>query len=121
MSAPVFVVIAPPGIKAFSSIQMQTPNPPLGAAYIAGALKAAGLRCKVIDAVGEGITQIGAYKTRPDMKVQGLTEEQILERIPAARWGQPQDLAGAALFLSSPASDYVTGTVLTVDGGWMAR
>ncbi len=83
MSAPVFVVIAPPGIKAFSSIQMQTPNPPLGAAYIAGALKAAGLRCKVIDAVGEGITQIGAYKTRPDMKVQGLTEEQILERIPA--------------------------------------
>jgi 2-deoxy-D-gluconate 3-dehydrogenase len=46
---------------------------------------------------------------------------QILERIPAARWGQPQDLAGAALFLSSPASDYVTGTVLTVDGGWMAR
>lgn len=46
---------------------------------------------------------------------------QILERIPAARWGQPQDLAGAALFLCSPASDYVTGTVLTVDGGWMAR
>jgi 2-deoxy-D-gluconate 3-dehydrogenase len=46
---------------------------------------------------------------------------QILERIPAGRWGQPQDLAGAALFLSSSASDYITGTVLTVDGGWMAR
>src|SRR5713101_4517506 len=46
---------------------------------------------------------------------------QILERIPAARWGQPQDLAGAALYLSSPASNYVTGTVLTVDGGWMDR
>lgn len=46
---------------------------------------------------------------------------QILERIPAARWGQPQDLAGAALFLASAASDYVTGTVLTVDGGWMGR
>jgi 2-dehydro-3-deoxy-D-gluconate 5-dehydrogenase len=46
---------------------------------------------------------------------------QILERIPAARWGQPQDLAGAALFLSSAASDYVTGTILTVDGGWMGR
>jgi 2-deoxy-D-gluconate 3-dehydrogenase len=46
---------------------------------------------------------------------------QILERIPAGRWGQPGDLAGAALFLSSPASDYVTGTVLTVDGGWMGR
>ena len=46
---------------------------------------------------------------------------QILERIPAGRWGQPQDIAGAAVFLSSPASDYVTGTVLTVDGGWMGR
>jgi len=46
---------------------------------------------------------------------------QILERIPAGRWGQPVDLAGAALFLSSPASDYVTGTVITVDGGWMGR
>jgi 2-dehydro-3-deoxy-D-gluconate 5-dehydrogenase len=46
---------------------------------------------------------------------------QILERIPAGRWGQPHDLAGAALFLSSAASDYVTGTVLTVDGGWMGR
>jgi 2-deoxy-D-gluconate 3-dehydrogenase len=46
---------------------------------------------------------------------------QILERIPAGRWGQPTDLAGAALFLSSSASDYVTGTVLTVDGGWMGR
>ena len=46
---------------------------------------------------------------------------QILERIPAGRWGQPVDLAGAALFLSSPASDYVNGTVLTVDGGWMGR
>jgi 2-deoxy-D-gluconate 3-dehydrogenase len=46
---------------------------------------------------------------------------QILERIPAARWGQPQDLAGAAIFLASRASDYVTGTVVTVDGGWMGR
>ncbi len=46
---------------------------------------------------------------------------QILERIPAGRWGQPDELAGAALFLSSPASDYITGTVITVDGGWMSR
>jgi len=46
---------------------------------------------------------------------------QILERIPAARWGQPEDLAGAALYLSSAASNYVTGAILTVDGGWMGR
>jgi 2-deoxy-D-gluconate 3-dehydrogenase len=46
---------------------------------------------------------------------------QILERIPTGRWGQPTDLAGAAIFLSSAASNYVTGTVLTVDGGWMGR
>ena len=46
---------------------------------------------------------------------------QIMERIPAARWGQAADLAGAAVFLSSSASDYVHGHVLVVDGGWLAR
>ena len=46
---------------------------------------------------------------------------QILERIPAARWGEPEDLTGAAVFLSSPASDYINGHVLVVDGGWMGR
>ena len=46
---------------------------------------------------------------------------QILERIPAARWGSPADVAGAALFLCSSASDYVHGHVLIVDGGWMSR
>ena len=46
---------------------------------------------------------------------------QILERIPAARWGEPEDLAGAAVFLSSRASDYINGHVLVVDGGWMGR
>lgn len=46
---------------------------------------------------------------------------QILERIPAGRWGTPEDLAGAAVFLSSAASDYLQGHILTVDGGWMAR
>ena len=46
---------------------------------------------------------------------------QILERIPAGRWGDPTDIAGAAVFLSSSASDYVNGHILVVDGGWMGR
>lgn len=46
---------------------------------------------------------------------------QILERIPTGRWGEPEDIAGAAVFLASPAADYVTGQVLAVDGGWLAR
>ncbi|HVF81564.1 MAG TPA: SDR family NAD(P)-dependent oxidoreductase [Flavisolibacter sp.] len=45
----------------------------------------------------------------------------ILSRIPAGRWGTPEDMAGAFVFLSSPASDYVNGTIVTVDGGWMGR
>ncbi len=46
---------------------------------------------------------------------------QILERIPAGRWGDPEDLAGAAVFLASAASNYIHGHVLVVDGGWMNR
>jgi 2-deoxy-D-gluconate 3-dehydrogenase len=45
----------------------------------------------------------------------------ILDRIPAARWGHPADLAGATVFLASPASDYVSGITLPVDGGWLGR
>jgi 2-deoxy-D-gluconate 3-dehydrogenase len=45
----------------------------------------------------------------------------ILARIPAGRWGRADDLAGAIVFLASPASDYVTGAVIPVDGGWLAR
>jgi 2-deoxy-D-gluconate 3-dehydrogenase len=45
----------------------------------------------------------------------------ILERIPAGRWGTPQDLAGAVVFLCSPAAAYVHGTILAVDGGWLGR
>jgi 2-deoxy-D-gluconate 3-dehydrogenase len=45
----------------------------------------------------------------------------ILDRIPAGRWGTPQDIAGAAVFLAAPASDYLNGFTIAVDGGWLAR
>ncbi len=45
----------------------------------------------------------------------------ILDRIPAGRWGEPGDLAGAAIFLASAASNYVNGAIIPVDGGWLAR
>ncbi len=47
--------------------------------------------------------------------------EQILVRIPAGRWAEPEDIAGAIVFLASPAADYVHGAVLPVDGGWLGR
>ena len=50
-----------------------------------------------------------------------VRSRQIMERIPAGRWGRPCDVSGAAVFLSSAAGDYVHGHVLVVDGGWMAR
>jgi 2-deoxy-D-gluconate 3-dehydrogenase len=55
------------------------------------------------------------------LKNDPARSRQILERIPAGRWGQPADLKGAVVFLASSASDYVHGVVLPVDGGWLAR
>ena len=65
----------------------------------------------------------GYFRTENTSALQAdeTRNRQILERIPANHWGDPQDLAGAAVFLSSRASDYVTGTILAVDGGWMGR
>ncbi len=65
----------------------------------------------------------GYFRTSNTESLQAdeIRNRQILERIPAARWGEPEDIAGAALFLASAASDYITGTILTVDGGWMGR
>jgi 2-deoxy-D-gluconate 3-dehydrogenase len=50
-----------------------------------------------------------------------IRSRQIMERIPAGRWGTPEDFEGAVLFLASRASDYVCGETIVVDGGWMAR
>lgn len=55
------------------------------------------------------------------LRADPARSSQILDRIPAGRWGTPEDLKGAAIFLSSRASDYVTGHILCVDGGWMVR
>lgn len=55
------------------------------------------------------------------LRADETRNRQILERIPAGRWGEATDLVGAAVFLASSASDYVTGHTLVVDGGWMAR
>ena len=58
--------------------------------------------------------------TRP-LRDDPERSQAILERIPAGRWGEPADLAGATVFLASAASDYVHGVVLPVDGGWLGR
>ncbi len=55
------------------------------------------------------------------LRADPVRSRQILDRIPAGRWGTPADLAGAVVFLACPASDYVNGHVLAVDGGWLGR
>jgi 2-dehydro-3-deoxy-D-gluconate 5-dehydrogenase len=55
------------------------------------------------------------------LKRNETRNRQILERIPAGRWGDPSDIASTAVFLAAPASDYIHGHVLVVDGGWMGR
>jgi 2-deoxy-D-gluconate 3-dehydrogenase len=65
----------------------------------------------------------GYFRTDNTQRLQSdaTRSAEISARIPAARWGEPDDLAGAVVFLASPAADYVNGHVLVVDGGWMAR
>jgi len=55
------------------------------------------------------------------LRADAVRYRQILDRIPAGRWGKPDDLAGAVVFLASSASKYVHGHVLAVDGGWLGR
>jgi 2-dehydro-3-deoxy-D-gluconate 5-dehydrogenase len=62
-----------------------------------------------------------ATRTTEELRADPARSAEILARIPAGRWGEPEDVCGAATFLASRASDYVTGHVLAVDGGWMSR
>jgi 2-dehydro-3-deoxy-D-gluconate 5-dehydrogenase len=71
-----------------------------------------------VNAIAPGYMQTDNTKALRD---DPQRTKQITERIPAGRWGTPEDVAGAAVFLASSASDYVHGHVLVVDGGWMGR
>jgi 2-deoxy-D-gluconate 3-dehydrogenase len=55
------------------------------------------------------------------LRADSARSNEILGRIPAGRWGEPEDLQGTLVFLASAASDYVTGYTIAVDGGWLAR
>lgn len=55
------------------------------------------------------------------LRADPVRNKAILERIPAGRWGEPSDLRGVVVFLASPASDYLNGVIVPVDGGWLAR
>ena len=55
------------------------------------------------------------------LRADATRNQQILDRIPAGRWGEPNDLVGAAVFLASAAYVYVNGAIIPVDGGWLAR
>ncbi|HBB87702.1 MAG TPA: 2-deoxy-D-gluconate 3-dehydrogenase [Blastocatellia bacterium] len=71
-----------------------------------------------VNAIAPGYMRTGNTRA---LQQDETRNRQILERIPAGRWGEPRDLGGAAVFLCSSASDYVNGHVLLVDGGWMGR
>jgi 2-deoxy-D-gluconate 3-dehydrogenase len=71
-----------------------------------------------VNAIAPGYMATNNTKALREDPVRAKT---ILDRIPAGRWGLPDDLGGAAVFLASPASDYVHGHILAVDGGWLAR
>lgn len=75
-------LINPPGLKSFSGLQMHTPNPPLGLAYVAGSLKAAGYAYTVIDGTGEALDAVHPYPGRDDFLMQGLSFDAIVGRIP---------------------------------------
>ena len=71
-----------------------------------------------MNAIAPGYIETDNTKALREDKVRNQT---ILDRIPAGRWGKPEDLMGAVVFLCSDASNYLNGSIITVDGGWMGR
>jgi len=71
-----------------------------------------------VNAIAPGY--IATENTRP-IREDAKRSQTILDRIPEGRWGKPEDIAGGCVFLASPEADYLNGTILNVDGGWLAR
>jgi 2-deoxy-D-gluconate 3-dehydrogenase len=97
-------------------------------AYTASKHAVAGLTRALANEWGPAGVQVNAiapgYITTDnttELRADPEREASIRQRIPAGRWGQPEDVVGAAVFLASAAADYVNGHVLAVDGGWLAR
>ncbi|WP_432948407.1 SDR family oxidoreductase [Kribbella sp. CA-253562] len=97
-------------------------------AYTASKHAVAGLTKALANEWGSAGVQVNAIApgyistdNTTDLRADPAREAAIRDRIPAGRWGRPEDLVGAAVFLASAASDYVNGHVLAVDGGWLAR
>jgi 2-deoxy-D-gluconate 3-dehydrogenase len=82
---------------------------------MANELAAAGIN---VNAIAPGYM---ATDNTTQLRADPVRNQAILDRIPAARWGDSADLSGATVFLASRASDYVHGHILAVDGGWLAR
>lgn len=82
---------------------------------IANEMASKGINCN-----GIAPGYIATANTAP-IRADEARNKAILDRIPAGRWGQPEDLAGTAVFLAAEASDYLNGTIVNVDGGWQAR
>ena len=69
----------------------------------------------------KGLNTIRDAQQTAVFNITGHDRDWLPERIPAGRWGRPEDIAQTAVFLAAPASDYVNGAILNVDGGWLAR
>lgn len=82
---------------------------------IANEMASKGINCN-----GIAPGYIATANTAP-IRADAERNKAIVDRIPAGRWGQPEDIAGTAVFLSSAASDYINGAIINVDGGWQAR